>query len=99
MLSRRRLARSQLRSKLDCEEARAGGALGFEVFNRRSRAQQHTTIPNRKKESLTSPEMVNQPVTIQGTEKQPTTIATATWRLCAATGMNGTTIIGGNNTT
>src|SRR5437867_4846594 len=99
MLSRHRPTKTRLSNKLRNKRRLRSALFRSQGFNRRSRAQQHTTIPNRKKESLTSPEMVNQPVTIQGTEKQPTTIATATWRLCAATGMNGTTIIGGNNTT
>ena len=40
-----------------------------------------------------------QPVTTPGMGKQPTTMATVTRMPCAATGMKGTTTIGGNNTT
>src|SRR5205814_57472 len=63
----------------------------------------------RKRESLIIPGMGNQPVTILGMGKQPvttpamgkqaTTMATVTLMPCDAIGMNGTTTIGGNNTT
>jgi len=41
----------------------------------------------------------NQPITILEMGNQPKTITTITRRPCAVTGMNGTTTIGGNNTT
>src|SRR5262249_61168965 len=70
--------------------------------------QQQITIPTVGQESPTIPAIRNQPLTILGmvtrllptvaAAKIPRTIATVMPMLCAATGMNGMTAIGGNNT-
>src|SRR6478672_7301482 len=101
--------KTRLRSKLRNPRHARPRLFRSQGFNRR-RPHLQTIILGTIKGSLTARGRVNQPVTILemgrqpvtttlGVGKQPTTIATATQRLCAATGMNGTTTIGGNNTT
>jgi hypothetical protein len=59
---------------------------------------QRVTILTMGRQPIATFGVGKQPVTTPAMGKQPTTIATVTRMPCAATGMNGTTTIGGNNT-
>src|SRR5215469_3822289 len=107
MLSRHRQARPRPHNEARNLRRQGRGLFRSQWFNRH-KLQLQTTILDAIEESLISPGMVNQPLTIPGMATQvittldvgklPTAIATITRRLCAATGMSGTTAIGGNNT-